>query len=255
MSPHRTSGLAVGLILTATVLGGCSSDPAAVDAQATPTPSPTTTVLTAQQKAAEKARIAKAPTKLAALCSDKGVKVNSATVATRREGVYVVTQSTRTSPTRLRYVATPKATPEQQFAGSLDVTEARTTAVFPVPPGSVELTCQTTEGKTIGRTTTVAVYDREGYYRAVNIEKTLGCRPQTAVDGPSAPPRATSGEAFDKLMETIPGSGTFTYTAGPGYAGSTVDTALVKQDGKGFGTAVAELQPNGAYVARLTSTC
>jgi hypothetical protein len=56
-------------------------------------------------------------------------------------------------------------------------------------------------------------------------------------------------------METIPGDGTFTYVAGPGYPGSTVDAALVKNDGKGFGTAVSELQPNGSYVARLTSTC
>lgn len=250
-SSIRSSLIVVVMVATLS-LSACSSGG---DAQPTPTPTPTSTALTAKQKAAEAARIAKAPSKITAVCSTKGVQVSSPTVAARKDGVYVVTVTKSASPTRLRYVATPKATPDQQFAGSLDVQRERTTSVFPVPPGTMELTCQTPEGKPIGASKTVTVYDRNRFYRVVDIEKVLGCRPDQPADGPTTPPRATSPEALDELMETIPGDGTFTYVAGPGYPGSTADAALVKKDGKGFGTAVSELQPNGAYVARLTSTC
>jgi hypothetical protein len=249
----RSALVAIGVVVAVSV-GACSSGTGAAPTPSTK-PTPTATALTAKQKAAEAARIAKAPSKLTATCSAKGVAVSSPTVAARKEGVDVVTVTTSTSPTRLRYVATPTATPDQQFAGSLDVQRERTTSVFPVPPGTMELTCQTPEGKPIGASKTVTVYDRNRFYRAVDIEKVLGCRPTEQVDGPTAPPRATSAEALDKLMETIPGDGTFTYVAGPGYPGSTADAALVKKNGKGYGTAVSELQRNGAYVARLTSTC
>ena len=101
--------------------------------------------------------------------------------------------------------------------------------MIPAPPGTLELTCTTPKGQPLGTAKTVSVYDRDNFYRAVDIEAELGCRPDQPADGPSAPPRATSSEALDKLMDTIPGKGTFTYVPGPGYRGSTSEAVLVKQ--------------------------
>lgn len=248
-------------LLVPVSMSGCApSDGASTAAASAPASAPTTTAsteptaLTASQRAAQKARAAKAPRQITVSCRNAGVEVSSATVTASQAGVVVVAQRAAAPATSLKYLAIPGATPEQQFAGTIDFDAPRSTFALPVPPGTMTLTCLAGD-KRVGASRTVTVYDRGGFYREVDIEGVLNCRPDQAVEGPSTPPRATSAEALDTLMDTIRGPGTFTYTPGPGYPGSTAQAALVKNDGQGFGTAVSQLQGNGAFIARLTSIC
>jgi hypothetical protein len=189
-----------------------------------------------------------------ATCTGDGVRLNSRTVKAQRSGVSITVSATSGQAARLRYLSAPDAN-GAQAAGSVEVGGRAQTLLFPAPPGPTGLSCQTASGDIVGDEATLTIYDPRDYFRAVDVEGVLGCRPENPENGPTTPARSTSQDALVRLAEQVSGDGTGTVKPGPGYVGAPGVVGLILVDGEGYGTGLAELQSNGAWVARLTATC
>jgi hypothetical protein len=221
-----------------------------------PSPAPSTPVTrtTAPDAKAEREAARKAPTTVKATCTADGVRLNSRTVKAQRSGVSITVSATSGNASRLRYLSAPDEG-GAQAAGSVDVGGRPQTLLFPAPPGPTALSCQTASGEVVGDEATLTIYDPQEYFRDVDVEQVLGCRPENPANGPTTPARSTSKDALVRLAEQVAGDGTGTVEPGPGYVGAPGVVGLILVDDEGYGTGLAELQGNGAWVARLTATC
>jgi hypothetical protein len=244
----------VASVALALLMTGCSADSGeAIDPTPTPTTATATPTKTPDAKAQREAA-RKAPTTAKVTCTSKGARLSSRTIKAQRSGVSLTVSATSGNAAALRYTTTPDSN-GAQTAGEVPVGGRTKTLLFPIPPEPTTMTCVDAAGDQVGDTATLTIYDPGNYFRAVDVEGVLDCRPDTPADGPTTPARSTSGDALARLADQVAGSGKGTVKPGPGYVGAPGVVGLIFVDGQGEGTGIAELQNNGAWIARLTATC
>jgi hypothetical protein len=127
-----------------------------------------------------------------------------------------------------------------------------TDSLFLVPPGPVHLHCGQDTAEKKAPSATVEALDPSSFYRAVNVEESLGCKITEYISDGWTAPFPTAEAALDDLVKGIDGK--VTLSPGPGYKALPHQTYLVHKDGRGYGLAETHLV-DGSYRAEISQRC
>jgi len=179
--------------------------------------------------------------------TDGTARTFSPEAVVQADGIHVRVANTTGAPVVARYDSPTGP------GGGQEVPPGETIAIlYLVPPGPLHLHCGQDTNAKPAPSTSVEVRDPAGYYRAVNVDDSLGCTITEHISDGQTAPFPTAAAALDALRATI--GGQVTTSPGPGYKAGPGQTYLVYKDGHGYG--LAETHPAaGGYTAEISQRC